>query len=58
MGRFWNKVLGSGGSSEISSWSDHLATGVVLAAGIDPLNSIADLSSTEKEELQKSVESV
>jgi len=50
--------LGSGGSSEISSWSDHLATGVVLAAGIDPLNSIADLSSTEKEELQKSVESV
>lgn len=58
MGRILIKVLGSGVSSENSGWPDHLAMGVVPAAGTDPLNSIADLFIVEKEGLQKSVESV
>ncbi|MDH4211466.1 MAG: hypothetical protein OEV79_08460 [candidate division WOR-3 bacterium] len=52
------KELGLTGSSEIASWLDHLVTGILLAAGSEPIHSLVDVLAAKKEELQKRVKSV
>jgi hypothetical protein len=52
------KELGLMASSEIAGWLDYLVTGILLAAGSEPLHSLVGVLATKKAELQKRATSV
>jgi len=52
------KELGLIASSEIAGWLDYLVTGILLAAGSEPIHSLVGVLATKKAELQKRVTGV
>ncbi len=52
------RELGLTVSSEIANWLDYLVTGVLLAAGSEPIHSLVAVLAVKKEELEKRVKSV
>lgn len=47
--------LGLVASSEIAGWLDYLVTGILLAAGSEPIHSLVGVLATKKEEIQQRV---
>lgn len=52
------KELGLVASSAIAAWLDYLVTGILLAAGSEPIHSLVGVLATKKAELQKRVDGV
>lgn len=52
------RELGLTVGSEIAGWLDYFITGILLAAGSEPIHSLVDVLAAKKEELQKRVKSV
>lgn len=52
------KELGLAASSQIADWLDYLVTGVMLAAGSEPVHSLVGVLAMKKAELQKRVKGV
>ncbi len=50
--------LGLTVSSRIAAWLDYFITGILLAAGSEPIHSLVDVLAAKKDELQKRVKSV
>lgn len=52
------KELGLVASSEIAAWLDYGITGILLAAGSEPIHSLVSVLAMKKDELQKRVNGV
>ncbi len=52
------KELGLVAGSEMAAWLDYGMTGVLLAAGSEPIHSLVGVLATKKDELQKRVNGV